>query len=49
MSLPQAMSGVLVAVVVFSTWGHAQGANSRITLFEGARLIVGDRDRKSVV
>jgi imidazolonepropionase-like amidohydrolase len=42
MSLLHALAGVLVAVVIVSTTGHAQGANSRITLFEGARLIIGD-------
>ncbi|NOT28034.1 MAG: amidohydrolase family protein [Acidobacteria bacterium] len=42
MSLLRVLSGCVVAVIVASTLGHAQGANGRVTLFEGGRLIAGD-------
>lgn len=41
MSLPRVLSQCLVAMIATATWGHAQVGN-RTTLFEGARLIVGD-------
>ena len=42
MSFLRVLSGCVVALTVISTAGHAQVVTGRVTLFEGARLIVGD-------
>ena len=42
MSLSRAFSGCLLAIVVCSSGAYAQGIGGGATLFEGARLIVGD-------